>query len=191
MTGPQGIQGVPGPEGPQGPKGDPGNIDNISSTHIVTALGYTPANDAGVIAHIGDTSVHVTLEEKTRFNAYKPGNTVGRAISPDNGSESVSSFLSNYPMMTQWQNLKDDALGLPGADATHWSSVHTIVPYTDTAEDVVAQIAYSIKGVFTVLLLVLIGLLLYGDRGTKLHLLETLLLLGNSSLLTQVTLTCT
>jgi hypothetical protein len=47
QPGPQGIQGPAGQQGIQGIQGAAGSDANVTSTNVVNALGYTPANKAG------------------------------------------------------------------------------------------------------------------------------------------------
>jgi hypothetical protein len=42
--------GVPGPQGPQGPAGANGSDASVTSSNIVSALGYTPASVARALA---------------------------------------------------------------------------------------------------------------------------------------------
>lgn len=51
LVGPQGETGATGPQGPQGEQGPPGSDAEVTSTNIIAALGYTPA-DAVVLGDI-------------------------------------------------------------------------------------------------------------------------------------------
>ena len=46
LPGKDGEQGLQGPEGPRGPKGNDGSDASVTKTNIVSALGYTPADES-------------------------------------------------------------------------------------------------------------------------------------------------
>ncbi len=52
--GPEGPEGPQGPEGPEGPQGEKGDLSNLQGSHITDALGYIPANNINLTAHIAD-----------------------------------------------------------------------------------------------------------------------------------------
>ena len=84
IQGIQGIQGEIGPEGPQGPEGVAGK-DGKSAYQAAVDGGYTGTETglnaalAAVPNHIGDKVVHITADERAKWNAMIPASQKGVA----------------------------------------------------------------------------------------------------------------
>lgn len=69
--------------------------DNLTTSQIMLALGYTPANDTEFLAHVGNSTIHVTEEDRRRWNSNGgafSGNYNNLIYAPDifdDGSQSL------------------------------------------------------------------------------------------------------
>ena len=83
--GEQGIQGIQGPEGHKGPKGDPGadglttkvnGVEQVNGEITLTPANIGAASAAALTTHTGDTAIHVTAAQKTKWDGYETVHTL-------------------------------------------------------------------------------------------------------------------
>ena len=86
--GEQGVQGIQGPQGPQGPQGIPGNdglttkvngVEQVDGEITLTPADIGSAAAADLTAHTGNSGIHVTAAQKTKWDGYETVHTLTHA----------------------------------------------------------------------------------------------------------------
>ena len=77
--------------------------DKVTKEKVVSALGYSPANaeiESTVNNHIGDSNIHITAEERARWNSNSGG-----------GNAANGGFSGDYNDLINKPNIDDNGSG--------------------------------------------------------------------------------
>lgn len=132
--GEQGIQGIQGPEGPQGAQGVPGapgkdglttrvnGVEQVDGEITLTPADIGAAASADLTAHTGNSGIHVTAAQKSKWDGYETVRTLTHVKSGVNhaltGLKGAAGLLSCQFKATAGYNAALDTLTVDGVSYT-------------------------------------------------------------------------
>lgn len=104
--------------------------DNLTTSQIMLALGYTPANDTEFLAHARSSAIHVTEEDRKRWNLNSGNSSChGNYYELDNAPNIFDDGSAEYNIVDPYDNIIVSISNKGVSSVNFWIGNQDIVTY--------------------------------------------------------------